>query len=314
LPSREVYILDKKAFKNLRLLNRNNSVLVRIDTKNVNRRTKLGIYVVGDTDFNQHAHADRIGIVEWIPEHLNLNDMDWETDVEVQKDDVVWFDYMASLNCQAFDVDGVEYKMIHYRDLYFAKRGEKVFPLNGVCLFELVDAETPESKYAINTKKKKDVRYGIGKYMSTPNRKYKDNLYVDDERIKEGTKAIFGMPPILLEDMLHAEFGGDQLRISERKFVLGWDEGGRVYPTKNNVVIKPDKPKEKTEGGIITPLRVRDIKNVEEGVVVESDAEGLRRGVRVRFAPNIQGSSYVPDKKHGIVYLTRSNNVYVKFS
>jgi len=285
-----------------------------MDHKNVNRRTKSGLYITGDTDFDQHGHADRIGVVEWSPDALNDSEMDWETDVEVQKDDIVWFDYMAGLNCQAFEVGEVEYKLIPYSDLYFAKRGEKVFPLNGVCLFEVIDAEVPESKYAINTKKKKDARYGIGRYMSKPNRKYKDDIYIDDERIKEGTKAIFGMPPVMLEDSLHAEFGGDQLRISERKFVLGWDEGGRVRPTKNNIVIKPDKPKEKTDGGIITLEKVRDIKNVEEGVIVESDAEGLRRGVRVRFAPDIQGSSYVPDKKHGTVYLTRSQNVYVKFS
>jgi hypothetical protein len=98
--------------------------------------TPSGIIKVGDTDFQPAMHANRISEVVMVPEelyyglvwHKRRNDatesMPWRTDMDLQVGDIVWHDYMNSLNCPVIDVEDSDeqYKLLNYYDLYVAKR------------------------------------------------------------------------------------------------------------------------------------------------------------------------------------------------
>lgn len=299
MPKPRIYYLDKETFSSLKPLSRHSSVLIKIVLKNEKRTTKSGIIVVGDVDFNPAENAQRVGVVEWVPSYLNYRETESETDMELEVGDRVWFDYMTGLNCVRFDVGGDEYKFMNYSDIYVADRDGKKIMLNGNCLFELVDDEV-KSELAIKTGKK-DVRYGICKYAGKPNKRYEGDKWVDDEEIVEGMKVIFGMPPVMLEDSLHEELeGGGKLRISQRRFLLGFEVDGEVYPTTGHVLIKPDPVDEKTESGIEIPVQFRKKKNVGEVLRVKG-AQDLRAGDRIHFHPS--SATYVKQGEEDVCLL-----------
>jgi len=280
-------------------------VLIKIELKNENRKSKSGLFLVGDSDFNPAENAQRVGRVVWIPRYLNYKEMEAYADMDLQVGDKIWFDYMTGLNCVRYDVDNVEYKFMNYSDLYVADRdGEKIL-LNGFCLFELVDDEI-DSPLALKTGRK-DSRYGICKYAGKPNKKYVSDVWVDDERIVEGVKVIFGMPPILLEDSLHEEFAeGSKLRISQRRYVLGFEQEGEVYPTKGCLLIKPDEAVSVNELGLEIPVKYRKKSTFGEVLRVEGSSE-ISVGDRVHFYPS--SATYIDDDS---LCLLRQNSVTYK--
>ena len=287
MPKPENYIISSEIFDKMTILDRHDSVLIKITERNEDRQTKSGIYVSSDTDFNPDEHAQRVGVVEWVPESVSLNESEWETDIEIKVGDKVWFDYLMGLNCVCFFVDRVEYKLLKYNDIYIAERdGEKIM-LNGYCLFDLVDAEKEESEILeLIDSEKKDARYGVGKYMGKPIKKYRSPKFQDDERIVKGDVVVFGMPPILLEDMLHQEFdNGSRLRLSQRKYVLGFINDDGLFPANGCVLIKPNKSDDTTKGGLLLPRSM--IKKSEFGNVIDNgDCDWLDPSDRVHFHPS----------------------------
>ena len=166
-------ILTREEFYRMRILSKNNQVLIRIDVHNIDERTPSGIYTNPDHDWAKAAHADRIGYVVKVPDTLYYADnrfnnegrliftdelsMPWKTEMQLKLGDQVWFDYLASLNCNIFYCDGVQYKLIKYDDIYLAKRGRNTIMLNGYCLFTQIYKE-----YKIEVLEKEvDVTRGI---------------------------------------------------------------------------------------------------------------------------------------------------------
>ena len=99
--------------------------------------TPAGIIKIGDTDWKPAAHANRISEIVMVPDTLYYGlvwhvkypnapeSMPWRTDIQIQPGDIVWHDYMNSLNCPIINVDdepGEQYKLLNYYDLYVAKR------------------------------------------------------------------------------------------------------------------------------------------------------------------------------------------------
>lgn len=280
-------------------------MLIEIVHVNSKRVTKSGIIVVGDGDFNPADHAQRVGVVRWVPEELNFKQTEVHCDMELQVGDKIWFDYMTGLNCVQYDVDGVEYKFMNYSDLYVADRDGRKIMLNGYCLFELVDAES-DSPLAIKTGKK-DARYGICKYAGKPNKRYTNAEWQDDERVDVGSKVIFSMPPIMLEDSLHEEFAeGAKLRISQRRYVLGFEEDGEVYPTRGCVLIKPDAEAEVDENGFIIPVNYR--KKSQFGEVLRVGGDFGLEGYRVHFHPS--AATYIEQKGEQVCLLRQGSVTY----
>ena len=99
--------------------------------------TPSGVLKIGDIDFQPAAHANRISEIIMVPDTLNYHlawhkkrqgiseSMPWKTDMQLLPGDIVWHDYMDSLNCPmiiADDEPGERYKLLNYYDLYVAKR------------------------------------------------------------------------------------------------------------------------------------------------------------------------------------------------
>jgi len=114
-----------------------NKVLARVVDRNEEATTPSGVLKVGDIDFQPAVHANRISEIIMVPDTLNYHlawhkrrpgiseSMPWKTEVEIQPGDIVWHDYMDSLNCPmiiADDEPGERYKLLNYYDLYVAKR------------------------------------------------------------------------------------------------------------------------------------------------------------------------------------------------
>ena len=150
----KVYKLTKEQVDSIDLLRNSNKVLVRIEEKNIEKKTDSGIYLISptDTDWNPAAHSDRYGVVYATPPSLRFDNtpygMSWETHMELMVGDEVWFDFMDSENCVVLDCDdGNDYKLIEYENIYVARRDGELIPINGYCLF---------SDYTVKAKSKFD--------------------------------------------------------------------------------------------------------------------------------------------------------------
>lgn len=204
-----------------KILSCRNEILVRTMYDNEEDVTPSGIIKVGDTDWEPAAHANRISEVVMLPNTLYYGlkwhkkfpnateSMPWRTDIQIQVGDIVWHDYMNSLNCPILDVDdepGVQYKLLNYYDLYVVKRKEesavsivlnpgetfyyngetyiienegmnKIIPLNGYVLCEEVLEEQKGDMDVLE--KHIDKRYGRVAFVGKPNYGYRC------ERIKQ---------------------------------------------------------------------------------------------------------------------------------
>jgi len=214
-PSQEHFRI--KSISQIRkLISSRNQVLVKTLDKNEDSRTPSGIYKVGDTDFNPAKHANRISEVIMVPDTLYYGltwhkvypkaseSMPWRTDMELQVGDIIWHDYMNSLNCAVIDVDDErdeQYKLLNYYDIYVAKRevdirnvsrkltgaginylwgchyieennrGYQIIPLNGYVLCEEVLEERKSSMDVLE--KHVDQRFGRVAFMGKKNYGYR---------------------------------------------------------------------------------------------------------------------------------------------
>jgi co-chaperonin GroES (HSP10) len=209
--STRLFMSDLKSISQVKKV-LNNRVLVRTKYKAVEARTKGGIYLISpsDLDWRPAEHTNRISEVVLPPERLDFNkrpdSMPWDTDMELQKGDIVWHDFMAAHNCPVLrtaEEPEEEYKLLSYYDIYLAKRGEEFIPLNGYVLCEEVKEE--KSKLEIDNKINK--KLGKVVYLGKPNRSYKDSKATDEADIQEGDIIIKRREDIhiLLESAEHQQ-------------------------------------------------------------------------------------------------------------
>jgi len=112
-----------------------NHVLIKMVFQAEGATTKSGViigfneddvYAEGDDSHSANL-AEVYGIVEKVPQELYFNpddpkSMDWETDMELEIGDMVWYSVLEAKNSVQLICEGVLYKSVPYQDCYVAKR------------------------------------------------------------------------------------------------------------------------------------------------------------------------------------------------
>lgn len=305
MPDIQKYKLKRKEIESLRIPPGSRKCLIKTLSRNVDERTKSGIWMISETetDWNEGAHVDRWGELISAPTHLpfeiGADLMPWLTKVQVAKGMKVWYDYMASLNTIVYiDEDESEYRLIDYDCLYVATcpRGsetkkcgiqkstdgrEYIIPLNGFHIFERIYHE-PKSKFDIHITKKVNNREAIVKYVATNNEAYETGAEEDHVRLEPGDRVVFCViPSVMLESEEHCHFDGGRMyrRAQARNIDLVWRDGKLILP-KGRILIKKLRDEIELESGVI--LLKPNVRN-HMGVVVVSSIEGVEVGQTVTY-------------------------------
>lgn len=236
--------LNPKEFQDAKILS--NYVAVELLRVEKDARTHGGIYMgyLEDStweDENETHPADIasvIGKVVKLPPELYYNESDpngsmlWKTEMELEIGDLVWFNFIESLNANEVEVDGKVIRLIPYSDIYVAKREHNsvsispnsryiggidpyidIICLNGYVLLEQVPMSKLSELDVLSEQKAYEDR-GIIKYFGTPNSTYIGDKYSDNIKIEQGQLAFFkpGWKPFLLERKTYfATFEEDKL-------------------------------------------------------------------------------------------------------
>jgi len=209
-----------------------NSVLVRIDDRN-DEITYGTLTLKLDTSFEIGKHAANKGVVIKVPEKFvyskipNINTSDWDTEIEVEPGDLVWFDYLSGIECNQIECKGELYYVLPYHTLYVSRRKEEVIPLNGYVLLEPIIKEEGYKDFKFDRERAKDA---IVAYSGSCNKKYRNKQYYDDPAIKAGEKVIYGkVSGLFLEQEEHSSFNGKKRhRIIQRRYLTGIIEKGEI--------------------------------------------------------------------------------------
>lgn len=240
--------------------------------KNEESQTPAGIWKITDTDWQPAVHANRISEIVMVPDELHYHlawhkkkpevaeSMPWKTDMQVQVGDIVWHDYMDSLNCPIIivrDEPDEQYKLLNYYDLYVAKRSTslsaspdndllymngvhlmvknrtvfEIIPLNGYVLCE----EVMEEKQGDLDVLDQHVNKKLGKvaFIGQKNYEYRweqikkppKGRDLDGEDILEVGDVIVKKRPdihIMLEAPEHAKFNGSKMYfVTQRRNIYG---------------------------------------------------------------------------------------------
>jgi len=279
MPKPKVYTISDAEIRSMQLIS-NNNVLVRIVQKNVDRRTKGGIYLISptDTDWQKDVHADRWGSVVKIPQYLKREKNHlWETTCELKVGDRVWWDSMVSENADTLITPTYTYLLLDYFSLHVAKRDDEIIPLNGYQMFDLVSDES-SSVLAITTGRF-DARYGVLKHKGSLNNYLFDGCN-DDDRIQVGDKCVFKLPPIMLEAEYHAVFG-EKLRISQLYNISAFIHDGVLNASINHIVVEPVV--DTHSGGIEIPLHLRKPSGMGTIYSVHCPETELVKGMEINY-------------------------------
>jgi hypothetical protein len=192
-----------------------NHILVKITRRAEGLKTHAGVLIGYNEDVvyaeGEDSHsanlAEIVGIVIKIPNALYFNpddsarSMDWEMEIELIEDDVVWFSLLESKNSVQLVCEGELYKSIPYADCYCYKReiwldkwsGAKriiVGMLNGYVLCEPVFcAKRSDLDYL--SKQTVDKTRGVIKFIGTPPTRYIRDIYSHIEDLRVGDEVLF---------------------------------------------------------------------------------------------------------------------------
>lgn len=210
----------------------NNSVLVRVDDLH-DTITHGTLTLHLDTSFEQGIHAANKGVVVGVPDKYIYsekplpNTAEWDTDIEVEEGDQVWFDYLTGIECSKIECEDKLYYILPYHALYVSKRGKEVIPLNG---YVLLDPRINKEKFIEFEIEREDAKYAMVAYSGSCNKKYRpvqtkmgEVFYYDDPVIEAGKTVIYGkVSGLFLEQEEHSSFNGDErYRIIQRRFLTG---------------------------------------------------------------------------------------------
>jgi hypothetical protein len=229
--------LTKKQFDEGGLVFPSNHVVVEVSYSNKNAKTKTGIVVGFDKDKifaeGTEAHAADLmeiyGTVVKVPEKLyfdmdNSKSMEYNTEMELEVNDVVWFSILESANALEILVEDKLYKILPYQDIYVAKRGNEIIVLNGLCLCQTV-THKKISELDFVSENKIDITRCVVKFIGKPNKGYKNSNNVDHQNLQVDDVVLLQprTPIQFLERKKYmARFNGDELYIivPRRKIVM----------------------------------------------------------------------------------------------
>ena len=268
--------------------------MIKTLARNVDARTPSGIWKITDTDWNENVHVDRWGEVVQIPRdplpfkrlvqgQPPADKMPWVTSVQIKKGDLVWYDYLNSLNCVTYiDEEKSEYKLIDYENCYVATdKDANIIPLNGFHLFERIYKEQT-GNFDIFEEYKIDRSRGIVKYVAENNEAYELSSDEDPFDLQVGDEVKFGpVPEVMLEDEAHCHFDGGKMyrRAQARNISLVYRDGELILP-RRWAMLKQIPNEEVTESGIILPKD--EIKN-QRGDILLSAIPEVKEGEKVVY-------------------------------
>ncbi len=206
-----------------------NHVLVKIVRSAEGLKTKGGVTigfltdeVFAEGDDSHSANLAEIhGVVAKVPQRLffdkdDPNTMDWETEMELQVGDTVWYSLMEAKNSVQILCEGEVYKSIPYADIYVAKREEeitgmtattkrdierllystkpiynkKIIVLNGYVLCKPVYFKKT-SEFDISSEAKIDKTRGVIAFIGNPVTAYLRDEYNHIEDLRVGDEVMF---------------------------------------------------------------------------------------------------------------------------
>lgn len=281
---------------------------------------------MGDTDWQQAAHATRTGIVvkapkDPLPFKVKSDNMPWRTKVQISEGMTALFDFLEGENCLSYyDEDGYEYKLIDYSNLYVATmpriNGEEidglqrssdgtewVIPLNGFTLFERVYKEKT-SKLDVSDPKV-DRRRGIVRYVAENNLEYESGQESDHIRLKPGDEVVFNsVPEVMLESEEHCHFDGGRMyrRAQARNVDLAWRDGELILPD-GRCLVRKFEDEDITPSGIILPKP--NVKNHTSEVII-STVQEVSAGKTIKY---IKGSGFPIEYKGEKLRLLREEQI-----
>lgn len=215
--------INVESIDSLRLLSCNNKILVRPVYDTANYKTKSGIIMVGDIEFEKADNSNRVGEVVKVPDGLFFSrksnrSMDWDTDLEVAVGDLVWYDITEAWNAPIVIHNKTHYYLVRYDSCIVAKRGDKVIMLNGFNLCEPV-YETYQSAIEDPNKKRLNNFEAIVRYTGVPVRGYFNKGWTSEkvsvgDRVRLRKLKNADTPAIIfLEDEKFKMFDGNMYRI-----------------------------------------------------------------------------------------------------
>lgn len=190
-----------------------NRVLIEIESR-FNDHIKVGdskLYL--DTSYEPERHTASKGKLVKVCKNLRfgrqMNDMEWQTKIEAEEGNTVYFTWMAVANAFANNevIPDISEGKVHrafipafYSDLTLAVRDDKITMLNGYILVEpLTMEELPDNLSGIKTnilivssvRKKKSPSWGRVVQVGKPNEKYLEDVYSDNVNVAPGDIVMF---------------------------------------------------------------------------------------------------------------------------
>jgi len=192
-----------------------NKVVVKLAGLNDKIKLADGTELSLVTKYDVANHAPVVGTVAGLPVNLYFNkkdpshSMEWETDMELEKGDTVYMQYLSVLLALAdkfdpaasypdpkwFTKGGYIYVIIDYSNIYFAIRGKKLIPVNGYCIARPIIKKEKEHEGIIipqYLKEKKSSKWAEIIYVGKPCKDFVDKRYKDKGEVKEGDIVLFG--------------------------------------------------------------------------------------------------------------------------
>lgn len=207
-----------------------------------------GIKLLADEDFtsenesgeqiNMSDRAPRSGTVIAICDQLYFNKpmyadgitsgtMEWDTDIEVQVGDYVFFSYLKGINADHFFYDDKLYYMIRYDHLYAIKTGSELKPINGWIVFEEVKDDIESSIIVTDFVENYKDYIGTAVYIGKPNRDY---IYDADDTINVEVGDVCGFTGIMGGNKMFLEGRDPYMReFDTRYFLFQRRDVGIVY-------------------------------------------------------------------------------------
>jgi len=239
-----------------------NKVVVRLAGLNDKIKLADGTELSLVTKFDVANHAPVVGTLVGLPTKLYFNkkdisrSMEWETEMELEKGDTVYMQYLSVLLALAdefnpaadfpdpkwFTKDGEMYVIIDYSNVYFAIRGDKLIPVNGYCIARPIIKEEKEHGGVVVPKylqKQKSSKWAEIMYVGKPCKDFIDKRYKDKGEVKPGDIVLFGAwSNQRVEYSLHQTFFKE-----EGEYV--------VIQRKWMKAVVPHEMKEKVESGVL---------------------------------------------------------------
>lgn len=309
-PKEKIYRIDKSELEALQVVPESNSVMVRVPYYNRHQKTSSGLFIVGDEDYKPATHAERWGYVYKVCSKLFydpplINSMQWETEVEIQEGDEVWFNFNMALHAYTYICDNEIYKMLKYQDLYVARRGKEVIPLNG---YVVLKEWKPPKKSVFLLEEKADKRFAVVEHYGSCNKEYSNSHYSDDIQLGVGDRVLLeeGTSLIPLEGGLHNTFRDDQVFIQQRKRILAVvDSDSNVVRVNSNTLAVKVKKSSLLKAGVVL---MRDYKNYRIGEVKAAYCPDIPMGSTV-VIPLVKGAEL-----NDLEYITHEKILYYETS